>query len=65
MSKQATEDMIFSWIRGLAVKKSVKKMVFSLLHRLFIVDGTVRGFLLKRSKPSSYSASFDVIKKGN
>jgi glycosyltransferase involved in cell wall biosynthesis len=44
-------------------KRSFYQTFVSLLKRLFIVDGTVRGFLLKPLSPGSYPARLDVIKR--
>jgi glycosyltransferase involved in cell wall biosynthesis len=44
-------------------KQSLSLTVASLLKRLFIVDGTVRGFLLKPLTPESYPEKLDVIKQ--
>jgi glycosyltransferase involved in cell wall biosynthesis len=44
---------------------SLYRVIYSLLHRLFIVDGTVRGFLSKPMNPSSYPGQFDLIKQAN
>jgi hypothetical protein len=44
-------------------KQSLSLTVASLLKRLFIVDGTVRGFLLKPLAPESYPEKLDVIKQ--
>ena len=44
-------------------KQSFRRTVTSLIERLFIVDGTVRGFLIKPLDPSSYPCEFDVVKR--
>ena len=46
-------------------KQSVSLTVASLLKRLLIVDGTVRGFFLKPLDPQSYPEKLDVIKQVN
>ena len=43
-------------------KRSVYRAVRSLVHRAFIVNGTIRGFLAKPLASSSYPAELDVIK---
>jgi hypothetical protein len=43
-------------------KRSVYRMAFSLLHRLIIVDGTIRGFWLKPLAPEAYTGKLDVVK---
>jgi glycosyltransferase involved in cell wall biosynthesis len=42
-------------------KRSVRRMAHSLLHRLFIVDGTIRGFLKRPLAPHSYPQTVDVV----
>jgi glycosyltransferase involved in cell wall biosynthesis len=55
--------MLAMIILGDAIRKrSLYKTLSSLLERLFILDGTIRGFLLKPRGPESYPAAFDVIK---
>lgn len=44
-------------------KRSSYRAIFSLLRRLVIIDGTVRGFLLTPLDPDSYSGRVDVIKR--
>lgn len=43
-------------------KRSLYRTIASLLKRMFIVDGTIRGFLLKPLDPDSYPNRLDVIK---
>lgn len=43
-------------------KRSLYRAIHSLFHRILIVDGTVRGFLLKPFDPESYPLKFEVIK---
>ncbi|GJQ59808.1 MAG: glycosyltransferase [Candidatus Scalindua sp. AMX11] len=43
-------------------KRCLYRAIFSLLLRLLIADGTVRGFLLKPLNPDSYPEEFDRIK---
>jgi glycosyltransferase involved in cell wall biosynthesis len=42
-------------------KGSAYLTMASLLKRCLILDGTVRGFLMKPSHPSTYSGQFDVV----
>jgi hypothetical protein len=44
-------------------KHSLYRAVFSLLHRLLILDGTIRGFWLPSPLPSQYPARVDVLKR--
>ena len=37
--------------------------VRSLLERIFIMDGMVRGFLLKPAEPESYPSKLEIIKR--
>lgn len=47
---------------GLALlKHSLKRALLILLRRLFILDGTVRGLLLKPDDPAGYPGVYDVI----
>jgi GT2 family glycosyltransferase len=43
-------------------KRSLHRTIFSLLRRVMIVDGTVRGFLAKPLDPESYLGRLEVIK---
>ncbi|HEV8523302.1 MAG TPA: glycosyltransferase [Terriglobales bacterium] len=43
-------------------KRSLSRTCASLLKRLAIVDGTIRGFLMKPLDPASYSAKLDVVR---
>jgi len=53
----------FALIVGDAIRKrSLYKTVASLLERMFILDGTIRGFLLKPMKPETYPVEVDVVK---
>ncbi|MEZ4664407.1 MAG: glycosyltransferase [Caldilineaceae bacterium] len=53
-------------VAGLAAaayrKRSIYRVASSLLERLFIMDGTVRGFLMKPNPPDSYPAALEIIK---
>jgi GT2 family glycosyltransferase len=50
-------------VSGDAYRKcSLYRAIFSLLRRVFIMEGTVRGFLLKPLNVESYPGRFDVIK---
>jgi glycosyltransferase involved in cell wall biosynthesis len=42
-------------------KRSVYRVVHSLVQRAFIVDGTVRGMLIKPSDPADYPVHCDVV----
>jgi glycosyltransferase involved in cell wall biosynthesis len=42
-------------------KRSLHRTVVSLVKRLLILDGTIRGFLLKPVNPESYPAKLDVV----
>jgi hypothetical protein len=44
-------------------KHSVYRALFSLLHRLLILDGTIRGFWLPSLPPSQYPAHVIVLKQ--
>ncbi len=44
-------------------KRSLYQVAFSLLLRLLIADGTIRGFLLRPLAPDCYPDSFEVIKQ--
>lgn len=46
-------------------KRSLYRTIFSLLQRMVIIDGTVRGFLLGPLEPESYSSRVDVIKRAS
>lgn len=46
-------------------KGSLYGTVHSLLHRLFLVDGTLRGFLARPHEPHSYPARFETIRGGD
>ena len=52
-------------VAGLAAdayrKRSIYRVASSLLERLFIMDGTVRGFLMKPSPPDGYPAMLEII----
>jgi glycosyltransferase involved in cell wall biosynthesis len=43
-------------------KVSLYRTVFSLFHRIFILDGLIKGFLMRPLDPESYPGRFDVIK---
>jgi glycosyltransferase involved in cell wall biosynthesis len=43
-------------------KRSVYQMTASLLQRLFIVDGTVRGFMITPFDPASYTVNLEVVR---
>jgi hypothetical protein len=44
-------------------KHSLHQAVFSLLLRILIADGTIRGFLLRPVPPSSYPGSYERIRR--
>jgi GT2 family glycosyltransferase len=47
---------------GIAIRKrSLKRALLSLLRRLLVLDGTVRGLLLKAHDPAGYPGRYDVI----
>lgn len=43
-------------------KRSLYRAIFSVLHRLIIVDGMLRGFVLTPADPDSYPTRLDIIK---
>jgi len=43
-------------------KRSVHRAAYSFLHRILIVDGTLRGLLAKPLDPKQYPGRLDVIK---
>jgi glycosyltransferase involved in cell wall biosynthesis len=43
-------------------KRSIYRTAFSLLRRILVLDGTIRGFLMKSLDPESYPGRFNVIK---
>jgi glycosyltransferase involved in cell wall biosynthesis len=43
-------------------KHSLKRAIFSLLQRMLLLDGTVRGLILKPYDPSSYPGRYDLIR---
>lgn len=63
--------IFFSWLffllivlTGLSIRKrSFYKMIYSVVQRLFVLDGTVRGFLIRPMKPSSYPCHVEIIKQ--
>jgi GT2 family glycosyltransferase len=47
---------------GIAIRKrSLKRAIFTLFQRFLILEGTVRGLLLKPYDPAGYPGRFDVI----
>ena len=64
--------LVQAWTLGLGLvvagdvfrKQSLYRTACSLLERLFIVDGTLRGFLIEPLDPSSYPCEFDFVKRG-
>jgi glycosyltransferase involved in cell wall biosynthesis len=44
-------------------KRSIYRTAASLLQRLFIVDGTIRGFFITPFDPSSYTVKLDVVRE--
>jgi glycosyltransferase involved in cell wall biosynthesis len=42
-------------------KHSMKKTLFSLVQKLFVIDGTIRGFLIKPMAPNAFPDNYDVI----
>lgn len=49
-------------VRDVFRKRSLYRTAFSLLMRTFVIDGTVRGFLLKPLDPDNYPGRLDEIK---
>ncbi len=49
-------------LADLVKKRSIHKTVISLCERLFIADGTIRGFLLTPYPPDTYPKKYDQIK---
>jgi glycosyltransferase involved in cell wall biosynthesis len=49
----------------LARRRSPRQTAHSLLERLLILDGTVRGFLLRPLDPADYPARYDVVRPGD
>jgi glycosyltransferase involved in cell wall biosynthesis len=48
---------------GIAIRKrSLKRALLTLLRRLLILDGTLRGLLLKPYDPSGYPGRYDIIR---
>jgi hypothetical protein len=43
-------------------KRSLKRALFSLFGKLLILEGTVRGLLLKPDDPSGYPGRYNVIR---
>ncbi len=43
-------------------KRSLYRAFFSLLLRILIADGTIRGFFIKPLNPDNYPCTFDVVK---
>ena len=43
-------------------KRSLYKTIASLLERMFILDGAIRGFLFKPMKPETYHIEVEVVK---
>jgi GT2 family glycosyltransferase len=51
-------------IIGVAIRKnSLKHALLILFRRLLVLDGTIRGCLLKPYDPGSYPGSFEIIKR--
>jgi hypothetical protein len=47
---------------GIAIRKrSLKRGVFTLFQRLLVLEGTIRGLLLKPFDPTGYPGSYEVI----
>ncbi len=46
-------------------KRSFYQAIFSLAHRLFISEGTVRGLLRAHNNPTSYPCKLDVVKQAD
>lgn len=44
-------------------KRSIKNAFLILIRRLLILEGSIRGFLLKPNDPMSYTGKFDVIRE--
>ncbi|MCL4488735.1 MAG: glycosyltransferase [Chloroflexi bacterium] len=59
------------WASGLCVivigdalrKRSLYRALYSLVNRLLVVDGTLRGFLIPPGNPATYRGKFDVIQQ--
>jgi hypothetical protein len=48
--------------RDAAQKRSVRRTAYSVLHRLLILDGTIRGFVPRPRDPNDYPGRVTVIK---
>lgn len=47
---------------GIAIRKrGLKRALFTLFQRLFILEGTIRGLMLKPHDPAGYSGRYDVV----
>jgi hypothetical protein len=42
-------------------KRSLARAIFTIFQRLLILDGTVRGLLLKPYDPTCYPGKYDVV----
>lgn len=49
-------------VGDLVRKRSLRATTHSLLERLCIVDGTIRGFFMRPRDPASYPARYDVVR---
>jgi GT2 family glycosyltransferase len=55
-------SLVFILIVGETLaKRSIYRTGFSLVQRLFVLDGTVRGFLLKPMAPDTYPCKFEKV----
>jgi glycosyltransferase involved in cell wall biosynthesis len=51
---------------GIAIRKcSLKRGVFSVFQRLLVLEGTIRGLLLKPFDPAGYAGSYEVMTQPN
>jgi glycosyltransferase involved in cell wall biosynthesis len=44
-------------------KRSLYSTLYSLINRLFVIEGTTKGFLLRPLDPETYPARFDVVSR--
>jgi glycosyltransferase involved in cell wall biosynthesis len=58
--------LVVAMVGGHACRnRSLYRAIYSLVHRVVIIDGTVRGFFLTPLDPDSYPGRVDVIKRSN
>jgi GT2 family glycosyltransferase len=49
---------------GMAFRKqSLYRVVYSVIQRLLVLDGTIRGFLIRPMKPDTYPCNIEVFKQ--